>query len=66
MDRAPALCIVGDLGVIRNAFSASLSRSTNGLVRTARGDRFRSKGCKDAHYPHTCAARNAGIYRGIG
>src|SRR5438874_8219091 len=26
MDRAPALCIVGDLGVIRNAFSASLSR----------------------------------------
>ena len=29
MDRAPALCIVGDLGVIRNAFSASLSRSTN-------------------------------------
>jgi len=32
MDRAPALCIVGDLGVIRNAFSASLSRSTNGLL----------------------------------
>src|SRR5438128_6753861 len=26
MDRAAALCIVGDLGVIRNAFSASLSR----------------------------------------
>jgi len=31
MDRAPALCIVGDLGVIRNAFSASLSRSRNDL-----------------------------------
>ena len=31
MDPAPALCIVGDLGVTRNPFSASLSRSTNEL-----------------------------------
>jgi len=37
MDRAPALCIVGDLGVIRNAFSASLSRSRNGLLGSSQG-----------------------------
>jgi hypothetical protein len=28
--------------------------------------RFPSKGCKEAHYPHNCAAHKAGIYRWVG
>src|SRR2546427_794939 len=37
MDRAPALCIVGDLGVIRNALSSSSNSSHDARVQAVIG-----------------------------
>jgi len=43
-----------------------LSANRKRVSGNCASDRFPSKGCKDAHYPHTCAAHKAGIYRCVG
>jgi hypothetical protein len=47
-------------------WSANRNLARNALLGTSAGDRFPSRSCKEADYPHTCAAHKAGIYRCVG
>src|SRR5205814_3223792 len=60
-----AHCIEAD-GRIAPLLSATRKLSRNELLGTSAGYRFPSRSCKEADYPHTCAAHKAGIYRCVG